>query len=48
MTDALKAEGVIYRQTGVIDHGDVITASGPAEAADFGRAVGTALARQTL
>lgn len=48
MTDALRAEGVIYCQTVVIDHGDVITASGPAEAADFGRAVATALARQTL
>jgi len=45
MTKALEAEGAIYRQDGVIVHGEVITASGPAEAADFGRAVTAALSR---
>ena len=43
MTRALEAEGVVYSQEGLIDHGDVITASGPTEAADFGRAVAAAI-----
>lgn len=45
MTDALQAAGVSYRNDGIIDHGDVITASGPAEAAAFGKAVAASVVR---
>lgn len=45
MIDALAEANVPYRADGVIDHGDVITASGPAEAAHFARTVALALLR---
>jgi len=45
MTDALRDAGAPYNNTGIIDHGDVITASGPAEAAEFARTVALSLAR---
>ena len=45
MIDALRDAGAPYSATGVIDHGDVITASGPAEAAEFARTVALSLVR---
>lgn len=45
MIDALGDADVPYSETGVIDHGDVITASGPNEAADYARTVALSLLR---
>lgn len=45
MTEALQAAGVPYCAAGLVDHGDIITASGPAEATAFAKAVAAAVAR---
>ena len=45
MIDALSEAQVPYSADGVIDHGDVITASGPDEAGDFARTIALALIR---
>ena len=43
MSEALQAAGVPYSANGLIDHGDVLTASGPDQAVDYARAIANRL-----